>query len=66
MIGSQPLLKKTIMRIRGLFLAVCAICAHLNGSAQEHFYVWQKDGSVTQFDVADVDSITFSMSDDNR
>ena len=52
------------MKIRGLFIAICAICAHVSSSAQDYFYVWQKDGSVTQFDVADVDSITFSMSDE--
>lgn len=51
------------MKIRGLFIAICAICVYVTSSAQDYFlHVWQKDGSVTQYDVSEVDSITFSMS----
>ena len=47
--------------IKRLLTAILFVMAYLSATtAQTHFYVWQKDGTVTPFEISTVDSISFT------
>ena len=46
--------------MKKMFLLVCTLCLSVCAMAQTAFYVYKTDGSRVKYDIADVDSISFT------